>query len=105
MIPESFIIKEEELIKHTNATLLPDEKGLLAELLYNADKEKRQLRIKLGIDPTSTDLHLGHTVSLQLLKKFQELGHLPVLIIGGFTATVGDPSGRNETRPPLHIKK
>ena len=105
MIPESFITKEEELIKHTNATLLPDEKGLLAELLYNADKEKRQLRIKLGIDPTSTDLHLGHTVSLQLLKKFQELGHLPVLIIGGFTATVGDPSGRNEARPPLTYKE
>ncbi|OGI19527.1 MAG: tyrosine--tRNA ligase [Candidatus Melainabacteria bacterium RIFCSPHIGHO2_02_FULL_34_12] len=77
----------------------------LAELFHKADKEKKTLRVKLGIDPTTSDLHLGHTVCLQMLKKFQDLGHKPVLIIGGFTATVGDPSGRNEARPPLSIEE
>lgn len=73
----------------------------LEELLLKAQKDNRQLRVKLGIDPTSADLHLGHMVCIQKLKQFQELGHLPVLIIGGYTAQVGDPSGRNEARPPL----
>jgi len=61
----------------------------------------RPLRIKLGVDPTSPDLHLGHAVQLQKLKQFQDLGHQVVLIIGDFTAQIGDPSGRNSTRPPL----
>ncbi len=73
----------------------------LEKLYKKAAAEKRQLRVKLGIDPTSTDLHLGHTVCLHLLRRFQIHGHKPVLIIGGFTAMVGDPSGRNEARPPL----
>lgn len=73
----------------------------LERLLREAHKEGRQLRVKLGIDPTSTDLHLGHMVCIQKLKQFQDAGHLPVLIIGGYTAQVGDPSGRNEARPPL----
>ncbi len=73
----------------------------LEELLLKAQKDNRQLRVKLGIDPTSADLHLGHMVCIQKLRQFQELGHLPVLIIGGYTAQVGDPSGRNEARPPL----
>jgi len=61
----------------------------------------RPLRIKLGIDPTAPDIHLGHTVVLRKLREFQDLGHLVVLIIGDFTARVGDPSGRSETRPVL----
>ncbi len=61
----------------------------------------RPLRIKLGVDPTSPDLHLGHAVQLMKLRQFQELGHDIVLIIGDFTAQIGDPSGRNSTRPPL----
>ena len=77
------------------------ERTQLESLLKSAKKENKKLRVKLGIDPTNPDLHLGHTVCLQALKKFQKYGHLPILIIGGFTATVGDPSGRNETRPPL----
>lgn len=81
--------------------LKPGGEKSLAELLKLAEKEKRQLRVKLGIDPTSSDLHLGHMVCIQKLRQFQEMGHLPVLIIGGYTAQVGDPSGRNETRPPL----
>ena len=61
----------------------------------------RPLRVKLGIDPTAADIHLGHTVVLQKLREFQEAGHLVVLIIGDFTARIGDPSGRSETRPVL----
>lgn len=61
----------------------------------------RPLRVKLGVDPTAPDIHLGHTVPLEKLRQFQELGHDIVLIIGDFTATIGDPSGRSVTRPPL----
>ena len=61
----------------------------------------KPLRIKFGIDPTGARLHLGHAVPLRILRRFQELGHTVVLIIGDFTAGIGDPSGKNETRPPL----
>ncbi len=61
----------------------------------------RPLRVKLGIDPTSPDIHLGHTVVLQKLREFQDLGHRVVLIVGDYTARVGDPSGRSSTRPEL----
>ncbi|MEM9081532.1 MAG: tyrosine--tRNA ligase [Verrucomicrobiota bacterium] len=64
-------------------------------------KENRPLRVKLGVDPTSPDIHLGHTVVLEKLRQFQLAGHQAVLIIGDFTATIGDPSGRSATRPPL----
>ena len=61
----------------------------------------RPLRVKLGADPTAPDLHLGHSVALEKLRQFQELGHQAVLIIGDFTTMIGDPSGRSSTRPPL----
>jgi tyrosyl-tRNA synthetase len=61
----------------------------------------RTLRVKLGVDPTSADLHLGHSVALSKLRQFQDLGHTAVLIIGDYTAMVGDPSGRDSTRPTL----
>ena len=61
----------------------------------------RPLRIKLGVDPTAPDIHFGHTVALEKLRQFQLLGHQAVLLIGDFTATIGDPSGRSATRPPL----
>ncbi len=80
-----------------NVEILPH--GIVA--LEAKLKKNRPLRVKLGIDPTSPDLHLGHTVCLQILKRFQDLGHIPILIIGGFTAQLGDPTGRNEARPPL----
>ncbi|MGC6427086.1 MAG: tyrosine--tRNA ligase [Akkermansiaceae bacterium] len=64
-------------------------------------KEGRPLRIKLGVDPTAPDIHLGHTVPLEKLRQFQQMGHQAVLIIGDFTATVGDPTGRSTARPPL----
>ena len=61
----------------------------------------RPLRAKLGLDPTSPDIHLGHTLVFEKLRQFQELGHQAVVIIGDFTAAIGDPSGRSTTRPPL----
>src|ERR687884_1544756 len=61
----------------------------------------RPLRVKLGVDPTSADIHLGHTLVLRKLRQFQDLGHQAVLIIGDFTALIGDPSGRTVTRPHL----
>ncbi len=64
-------------------------------------REGRPLRVKLGIDPTAPDIHLGHTVVLRKLREFQDLGHTVVLIIGDYTARVGDPSGRSVTRPML----
>ncbi len=72
------------------------EKELLEKLRLG-----RPLRVKLGVDPTAPDLHLGHTVALEKLRQFQETGHQAVLLIGDFTATIGDPSGRSATRPPL----
>ncbi len=61
----------------------------------------RPLRVKLGVDPTTPDLHLGHAVVLRKLRQFQDLGHEAILIIGNFTAMIGDPSGRSATRPQL----
>jgi tyrosyl-tRNA synthetase len=77
------------------ASIVPDDE-LLAKL-----REKRPLRVKLGVDPTAPDIHLGHTVALLKLRQFQDLGHQAVLIIGDFTARIGDPSGRSVTRPVL----
>ncbi len=73
----------------------------LAERLSEAAKEGRQLRVKLGLDPTSPDIHLGHTVVLRKMRQFQDLGHKAVLIIGDYTALIGDPSGQDSARPVL----
>ncbi|MBC7565040.1 tyrosine--tRNA ligase [Candidatus Saccharibacteria bacterium] len=81
-----------------NAQILIPETGVM-EKLKSAELEGRRLRIKMGFDPTSPDLHLGHAVSMQQLRKFQQLGHLPVIIIGDFTGRIGDPTGRNKSRP------
>ncbi|MDQ5888761.1 MAG: tyrosyl-tRNA synthetase, partial [Pseudomonadota bacterium] len=76
------------------------------ELLIEAElveklKSRRPLRIKAGFDPTAPDLHLGHTVLLNKLRQFQELGHQVIFLIGDFTGLIGDPTGKNATRPPL----
>ena len=84
-----------EIIKRGVTELISEE-----ELIQKLKKGK-PLRVKAGFDPTAPDLHLGHTVLLQKLKQFQELGHHVLFLIGDFTATIGDPSGRNEIRPPL----
>ena len=73
----------------------------LAERLAVCLKEDRPLRVKLGMDPSSADLHLGHSVVLMKLRRFLELGHTPIFLVGDFTARIGDPSGRNKTRPAL----
>src|SRR5690606_13690952 len=77
----------------------------LRRKLETARREGRQLRVKLGVDPSSPDLHIGHAVVLRKLRQFQDLGHRVVLIIGDFTATIGDPSGRSKTRPALSIEE
>src|SRR5215218_456251 len=76
-------------------------RGALAERLTSG----RPLRVKLGLDPTAADVHLGHTVVLQKLREFQDAGHTVVLIIGDYTARVGDPSGRSATRPVLSAEE
>src|ERR1700681_4936249 len=77
--------------------------GALAEKLRVARQEDRALRVKLGIDPTAPDIHLGHAVVLRKLRAFQDAGHLVVLIVGDYTARVGDPSGRSTERPVLSV--
>ncbi|HSJ80221.1 MAG TPA: tyrosine--tRNA ligase, partial [Thiobacillus sp.] len=76
------------------------------ELLVEAElveklKTGRPLRIKAGFDPTAPDLHLGHTVLLNKLRQFQTLGHHVIFLVGDFTGMIGDPTGKNTTRPPL----
>lgn len=73
----------------------------LRDKLEQSRREGRPLRVKLGVDPTADDLHLGHLIPVLKLARFQQLGHTAVLIIGDYTATVGDPSGRNKARPQL----
>jgi len=73
----------------------------LRNKLERAAREKKPLRVKAGFDPTAPDLHLGHTVLLQKMKQFQDLGHEAVFLIGDFTGMIGDPSGKSETRPAL----
>jgi tyrosyl-tRNA synthetase len=76
------------------------EEDLRAKLTASAQSGK-PLRVKLGVDPTAPDLHLGHTVVLRKLKHFQDMGHTAIFLVGDFTAMVGDPTGQSETRPPL----
>ena len=73
----------------------------LRERLVEAARKGRPLRVKVGFDPTAPDLHLGHTVILRKMKHFQDLGHTVIFLIGDMTAMIGDPSGRNVTRPPM----
>jgi tyrosyl-tRNA synthetase len=73
----------------------------LKRRLETSQKEHRPLRVKFGIDPSSPDIHLGHTVPLRKLRDFQELGHTVIVLWGTATAMVGDPTGRNKTRPAV----
>ncbi len=98
-IPDDIMEEAKELVR--GSEVLPDGVNGLAQKIWEARKEGRKLRVKLGVDPTSTDLHLGHAVIFRKLRRFQDFGHKVVLIIGGFTAQIGDPSGRDKTRPPL----
>src|SRR5580700_1253551 len=77
----------------------------LLEKFERAAKTAKPLRVKAGFDPTSPDIHLGHTVVLQQMRRFQDLGHLAVLVVGDFTARIGDPSGKSTTRPKLSVEE
>ena len=91
--------KELELISKSTEEIIP-----LAELkdkLAKSAKSGKPLRIKYGIDPTGYDIHIGHLVPIRKMRDFQDLGHTGVIIIGDFTAQIGDPTGRDESRPPL----
>lgn len=93
-------VKEQlSIIKRGTVEIVPEDE--LKEKLRQSIKEEKPLKIKLGVDPTRPDLHLGHSVILRKLRQFQDLGHEAILIIGGFTARIGDPTGQNKTRPPL----
>lgn len=93
-------------MNHSLETTLAELKRGVEDVYSETDlieklKENRPLRIKLGADPTAPDIHLGHTVVLNKLRQFQQLGHEVIFLIGDFTGMVGDPSGKNSTRPPL----
>lgn len=97
----SFLPVEQQLevIRRGTVEIVPEEE--LLEKLKKSKKENKPLKIKLGCDPTRPDLHLGHSVILRKLRQFQDLGHEAILIIGDFTALIGDPTGQNKTRPAL----
>ncbi len=80
---------------HENVAIMLPENGL-EQKLQQAEKENRKLKIKLGFDPTAPDLHLGHAVVLKKMKQFQELGHQIVIVVGSFTARIGDPTGKKQ---------
>ncbi|MFP3597677.1 tyrosine--tRNA ligase [Chryseobacterium sp. SIMBA_029] len=87
-----------------NTTLILPENGL-EQKLKQAKEEHRKLKIKLGFDPTAPDLHLGHAVVLKKLKQFQDLGHEVIIVVGSFTARIGDPTGKNKARKPLSTEE
>src|ERR1700712_1577041 len=95
------IAVEEQLayLKKGMAEIIREED--LRERLVQAAKTGRSLRVKAGFDPTAPDLHLGHTVLLRKMKHFQDLGHTVIFLIGDMTGMIGDPTGRNVTRPPM----
>lgn len=92
-----------EIIRRGTVEIVPEEE--LIEKLKRSKKNNKPLKIKLGVDPTRPDLHLGHSVILRKMRQFQDLGHEVILIIGGFTAMIGDPTGQNKTRPPLTLEE
>ncbi|GAB6281507.1 MAG: tyrosine--tRNA ligase [Ignavibacterium sp.] len=97
------INEQMDLIKRGAFEIIPEED--LVKKLEKSIKENKPLNIKLGCDPSRPDLHIGHSVVLRKLSQFQQLGHQAILIIGDFTGIIGDPSGRNSTRPPLSLEE
>ncbi len=97
------VAEQMDIIRQNVEEILPEEE--LVRKLEHSYKTGTPLNIKLGCDPTSPDLHIGHAVVLTKLRQFQDLGHQAILIIGDFTAMIGDPSGRSKTRPPLSLEE
>ena len=95
--------KQIELIQNGSEEIIPLEE--LKQKLESSQKNNQPLVVKLGCDPSRPDLHIGHAVVLRKLRQFQDLGHQAVLVIGDFTAMIGDPSGRNKTRPQLSLEE
>lgn len=91
------------IIKRGAVDIIPEED--LIKKLEHSFNQNKPLKIKLGCDPSKPDLHIGHAVVLRKLAQFQELGHIAILVIGDFTGMIGDPSGKNKTRPPLTIEE
>ncbi len=102
---EKFVLKQEFIEQASmlsrGCEVLPGGVNELARKLQVSKETNKPLRIKLGMDPSRPDLHLGHSVVMRKLKQFQELGHTVVLLVGGATAMIGDPSGKSDTRPSL----
>jgi tyrosyl-tRNA synthetase len=101
-IPQSVLDEAKrqfDILTKGTDTVTP-EKELMQKLIYSI-YNKKPLIVKLGVDPTAPDIHLGHTVVMFKLKQFQDLGHKPMFLIGDYTTKIGDPTGRNTTRPPL----
>ena len=95
--------KQIELIRRGTEEIIPEQE--LRNKLERSIKTNEPLNVKLGCDPSRPDLHIGHSVVLRKLRHFQDLGHQAILVIGDFTAMIGDPSGRNKTRPQLTIEE
>ena len=96
---------DDELAYLTRGTEESLPAGELAKKLKKSRAQKKPLRVKVGFDPTAPDLHLGHTVLMQKMRHFQDMGHVVIFLVGDFTALIGDPSGRNNARPPLAAMK
>ncbi|MBC8213725.1 MAG: tyrosine--tRNA ligase [Candidatus Marinimicrobia bacterium] len=96
------INEQMDLIRRGIDEIIPEEE--MVKKLEKSQKSGKQLKIKFGCDPSRPDLHIGHAVVLRKLRDFQDLGHQPILLIGDFTAMIGDPSGRNKTRPQLTLE-
>jgi tyrosyl-tRNA synthetase len=92
---------EEQLAEVTRGAVDVHTREDLLRKLQSSYEKGAPLRVKMGFDPTAPDLHLGHTVPLERMRRFQDLGHTVIFLIGDFTASIGDPTGRNSTRPPL----
>src|SRR5881392_3865048 len=99
MSPFAPVDEQLTYIKKGSAEIVKESE--LREKLEKSRAVGKPLRVKAGFDPTAPDLHLGHTVLLRKLKHFQDLGHIAIFLIGDFTGMIGDPTGRNVTRPPL----
>lgn len=92
-----------EVFRRGAVDIIPEE-GLEAKIKKSMETQT-PLKVKLGLDPSRPDIHLGHTVVLRKLRQFQDCGHQVILVVGDFTATIGDPSGRNKTRPPMTLEE
>ena len=97
--PSDRVLEAMQISRRGCDELLPEADWL--KKLMRSEATGQPLRIKLGLDPTAPDIHIGHTVVLNKMRQLQDLGHTVIFLIGDFTSQIGDPSGRNSTRPPL----